>query len=63
LLNSAGYFDALLAWLDHSVDEQFVRPEHRRLLLQAEEPGRLLDLVLVFRPAGDVPKWIGKADL
>jgi uncharacterized protein (TIGR00730 family) len=31
LLNSAGYFDALLAWLDHSVDEQFVRPEHRRL--------------------------------
>src|SRR6516162_7176595 len=60
LLNSAGYFDALLAWLDHSVGEQFVRPEHRRLLLQAEEPGPLLDLVLAFRPAEDVPKWIGK---
>ena len=45
LLNMAGYFDALLAWLDHTVRERFVKAEHRRLLLAASEPERLLDLL------------------
>src|SRR5436190_10401801 len=37
LLNVAGYFTPLLAWLDHAVREQFLRLEHRRLLLEADE--------------------------
>jgi uncharacterized protein (TIGR00730 family) len=49
LLNVAGYFDALLAWLDHTVREGFVKPIHRRLLLEACEPERLLDLLLQDR--------------
>ena len=28
ILNIAGYFDPLLAMLDHGVTEQFVRPHH-----------------------------------
>src|SRR5713101_8909121 len=45
LLNVAGYFDHLLAWLDHAVQEGFVKAVHRRLLLEADEPERLLDLL------------------
>jgi uncharacterized protein (TIGR00730 family) len=49
LLNVTGYFDALLAWLDHTVQEGFVKPIHRRLLLVANEPEQLLDLLLQDR--------------
>jgi len=43
LLNIAGFFDPLLAWLDRTVVDGFLRPEHRRLLYVTEEPERLLD--------------------
>jgi uncharacterized protein (TIGR00730 family) len=62
LLNTAGYFDALLAWLDHMVREQFLRPEHRRLLLAADNPAALLDLLRQPPPAEPVGKWITPAD-
>jgi uncharacterized protein (TIGR00730 family) len=58
LLNVAGYFDPLLAWLDHAVREGFLRSAHRRLLLEKEDPERLLDRLEQYRPAGEVPKWI-----
>ena len=62
LLNTAGYFDALLAWLDRMVREQFLRPEHRRMLLTADVPAALLDLLLHPPPAEPVSKWITPAD-
>ena len=43
LLNVAGYFDPLLEFLDRSVTEQFVKPEHRDLLLTDTNPEALLD--------------------
>jgi uncharacterized protein (TIGR00730 family) len=43
LINVGGFFTPLLAWLDHTVATGFVRPKHRRLLLQAEKPEELLD--------------------
>jgi uncharacterized protein (TIGR00730 family) len=45
LLNVAGFFDPLLAWLDRTVADGFLRSEHRALLHVAEEPQRLLDLL------------------
>jgi uncharacterized protein (TIGR00730 family) len=50
LLNVAGFFRPLLAWLDHTVATGFLRPRHRQLLLEAEAPGRLLDQLLRWRP-------------
>jgi uncharacterized protein (TIGR00730 family) len=32
LLGRDGYWDALLAWLDHAVDEGFISPEQRTLV-------------------------------
>lgn len=49
LLNIAGFFDPLLAWLDRTVADGFVRSEHRGLLHVAEEPERLLDLLMEAR--------------
>lgn len=42
LLDVAGYFDALLAFLDHAVREKFMRSEHRDLLVVEFDPHRLL---------------------
>jgi uncharacterized protein (TIGR00730 family) len=47
LLNVAGFFDPLLAWIDRSLAEGFLRPEHRRLLLVSESPARLLEQLSV----------------
>ncbi len=51
LLNVASFFDPLLAWIDHSAGEGFLRPEHRRLLLVSDDPARLLDALQRYRPA------------
>ena len=42
VLNVAGYFDPLIALLDHAVAQQFVRPENRRLLMVSDEPETLV---------------------
>jgi len=46
LLNTCGYFEPLLALLDHAVAEGFVRPEHRGLVVVADDPATLLDRLL-----------------
>src|SRR5581483_5752729 len=59
LLNVAGYFGAMLAWLDHMAREDFLRRRHRDLLLVAEDPAALLDLLANYRPQAPEAKWIG----
>jgi uncharacterized protein (TIGR00730 family) len=43
LLNVCGYYGHMVAFLDHAVDEGFLKPQHRALLIVEEEPVRLLD--------------------
>jgi uncharacterized protein (TIGR00730 family) len=38
ILNVAGYFDPLLALLEHAIAARFVRPEQRKLLLVSADP-------------------------
>jgi uncharacterized protein (TIGR00730 family) len=45
LVNVAGFFDPLLAWLDRAVQDGFLRPRHRQLLLSAGDGDKLLDLL------------------
>jgi uncharacterized protein (TIGR00730 family) len=61
LLNVEGYFDPLLAFLDHAVAERFVRPVHRALLVVDDESERLLARLDAHEPA-PVAKWIDRAD-
>ena len=43
LLNADGFFDSLLAWIDHTVREGFLKPKHRQLLRVAGTAEELLD--------------------
>jgi uncharacterized protein (TIGR00730 family) len=43
LLGPEGYWEALLAWLDHAVDEGFVSPANRALLALEPDLEALLD--------------------
>ena len=48
LLDVEGYWRPLLAFLDRMVDERFLRPEHRRILLYAETPEEVLELLAAW---------------
>ncbi len=50
LLNTAGFYDGLTAFLDTQVAESFLRPQHRTTLLCEAEPARLLDAMQSYRP-------------
>jgi len=50
LLNVAGYYDHLLRFLDHMVDQRFVKPEHHGLLLVDDDYCALLDRMAAFEP-------------
>lgn len=58
VLNTLGYFDCLLNFFDHFVAEGFLLPDHRRLLLVDDDPGRLLETMRAapLPELGD--KWI-----
>jgi len=60
LLDVAGYYAGLTAFLDHTVAEGFVRAEHRSMLLVDTDPAALLDRCAAYR-APRVPKWIDAA--
>lgn len=57
LLNIAGFFDTLLKMLDLAVDEKFLRPEHRNLLVTDHHFVSLIEKMEVFRPV-EAAKWI-----
>ena len=43
LLNVSGYYQHLIRFLDHAVDQGFLKPKHRALLIVEKDPHRLLD--------------------
>jgi hypothetical protein len=59
LLNVEGYFDKLLGFLDHMVDERFLAPMHRGIVFVEEEPETLLDRIGRFA-APDTDKWLDR---
>ena len=57
LLDVAGYWAPLVAWVDHAVRSGFVRAEHTQLLARASGVDRAIDLALGSVP--DLPaKWL-----
>ncbi|MGB0212670.1 TIGR00730 family Rossman fold protein [Algiphilus sp.] len=56
VLNVRGYFDHLLAFLDHAEAEQFVRPHHRAMLQVADDAESLLAALARYRAPG-AQKW------
>ena len=56
LLNVAGYYDGLSQFLDHAADEQFLRPDQRRMLIVEAEPSALFERFAQYTPPTQ-PKW------
>jgi uncharacterized protein (TIGR00730 family) len=57
LLNVEGYFDPLVTFLDHTVNEQFVKPPHRSMLIVESAPETLLEQFRQYAPPV-VTKWL-----
>ncbi len=58
VLNVGGYFDPLLALLDHAVAERFVRPELLDLIHVATDPETIVSNLLARVPTTSEPKSI-----
>lgn len=50
LLNTHGFYSAMLEFLDHAYQELFIEAEHRAMVLVDEDPGRLLERLSSYRP-------------
>jgi len=59
VLEVAGYFERLVAFLDHAVDERFLRPAHRAMLVVASDADDLLARLEAYR-APVVEKWLDR---
>ncbi len=56
LLDAGGYFEPLIRFLDHMVEERFLRPEQRARVLVDRDPVALLDRLAAARPAPAEPR-------
>lgn len=61
LLNVSGYYDPLLGFLHHMVNQDFLKAAHLKQLLVATAPAALLDGLHDFRPTY-VDRWAKQRD-
>lgn len=59
LLNVCGYYDHLSSFLDHAVSEEFVKQDHRHMLMVEENPQTLIEGFKNYEPPS-VEKWIDR---
>jgi len=60
LLDVEGYFERLIAFLDHSVEQRFVTAAHRAMLIVERDPDALLDRLAAERPP-ESSKWMDRS--
>lgn len=58
-LNTRDFYDPLLGFLDHVVDEAFLKPVHRGMVLVEKDPEALLRSIRSY-DAPEIPKLIGR---
>ncbi len=60
LLNLQHYFDPLLMLIEHAIHEHFIYPEHRELLLCADDADTLLEMMQTYRPPQSLSRWVDR---
>ncbi|TVM03765.1 MAG: TIGR00730 family Rossman fold protein [Candidatus Brocadia sp. WS118] len=58
LLNVDGYFDLLLAFIRHVLQERFIQEKHRRLIITSRDPEELLADLIRYTPPSKIPRLI-----
>lgn len=59
LLDVNGFYGKLGDFLDHLVEERFVRSQHRAMLQLSESPAELLQMLRQWQPS-TAPKWVDR---
>jgi uncharacterized protein (TIGR00730 family) len=59
MLNSNHYYDKLLTFFDHMIDEQFLRPEYQSMILVEKDPIQLIEKFRNYEPP-ELTKWISR---
>jgi uncharacterized protein (TIGR00730 family) len=62
LLNVAGYYDRLIAFLDDAVKERFIKPQHHELILVEHDQRRLLERMRRYS-APATERWVRRENL
>jgi uncharacterized protein (TIGR00730 family) len=57
LLNVEGYYDGLLKMFDHAVEEHFLKPAHRQMVISDSQPEPLVSRLLTHQPPSE-EKWL-----
>ena len=63
LLDVEGYSTGIAGFLDHAVEERFVRVDHRALLIVERDARELVGRLRSFEPAAVRPKWIDREEV
>ncbi|HLO91205.1 MAG TPA: TIGR00730 family Rossman fold protein [Lentimicrobium sp.] len=58
LLNTAGFYDHLIAFLKNTVDKHFVRPEHFNNLIVEPDAAAIITRLTEYNPVKVDSKWI-----
>jgi hypothetical protein len=58
ILNTIGYYNFLLSFLDLTVKEGFMRSEHRSNIVVAETPAGMIDRLIAYKPVEVSGKWV-----
>jgi uncharacterized protein (TIGR00730 family) len=59
LLNTAGFYDSLIAFVRQMVTERFLTAEQSQLMINENEPGALLERFIRFKPSY-TSKWLDR---
>jgi len=60
LLNTSGYFDLLLAWIERAKQDRFIFPEHLQLFTVSADPGTLLAQLANFSFPEGLERWVDR---
>lgn len=58
LLNVEGYFDLLLTFINHVLQERFIQKKHYRMIITSDNPEKLLSDLMCYKPSPQIPQWI-----
>ena len=62
VLNTNGYYDSFINWLQRSVDDQFVSIENQNQVLVSDSPKTLLEMILVAEMPSE-NTWINRLNV
>jgi uncharacterized protein (TIGR00730 family) len=62
ILNIEGYFDPLLSMIDRAIEEGFVLPRYRRLIVESYDIEDLISQLFGYSPLESIVKWVDMSE-